>query len=61
VNFKILYDADLLANLEEKQKKDPLQPDGIAQVIETQFLTQSGKELARDILLNGMGQGSPRG
>jgi len=51
VNFKIVYDADLLANLEEKQKKVPMAAERLALTIDTEFLTASGRELARSVLL----------
>ena len=52
VNFKIVYDADLLANLEEKQRKSNPEPQRLTELIETEFLTTSGKELAREMLVN---------
>jgi HD superfamily phosphodiesterase len=52
VNFKIVYDADLLANLEEKQRKSNTEPQRLAELIETEFLTASGKELAREMFVN---------
>ena len=52
VNFKIVYDADLLANLEEKQRKSDLEPQRLIELIETEFLTASGKELAHEVLCN---------
>ncbi len=51
VNFKCLYDADLIVNLEEGQKERPDQSEHLGKVIEKSFLTESGKTLARDILL----------
>ena len=51
VNLKALYDADLLAGLEEKQKEHPVDTDGLARIIETSFLTQSGRTLAEKRLL----------
>jgi hypothetical protein len=51
VNFKTLYDADLIANLEEKHKDVPLDPEKLADIIETSFLTPSGRDEARKTLL----------
>jgi endogenous inhibitor of DNA gyrase (YacG/DUF329 family) len=51
VNLKALYDADLLAGLEEKQKEHPVDTDELARIIETSFLTQSGRTLAEKRLL----------
>lgn len=55
-NFKVVYDADLIANLEEKQKKASIDSAQLESMIETGFLTDSGRELARSILLNGNGK-----
>ncbi|MGO9121353.1 MAG: HD domain-containing protein [Desulfomonilaceae bacterium] len=53
MNFKIVYDADLLSNLEEKHKKSNMEPQRLIELIESEFLTRSGKELAHEILFNG--------
>jgi putative nucleotidyltransferase with HDIG domain len=50
-NFKILYDADLLVNLEEGQKDKETERDGLSKIIEKTFLTDTGKRLAREALL----------
>ena len=52
-NFRVVYDADMLVNLEDKQKKDPMDREQLAALIQTGFLTDTGRELARSILLNG--------
>lgn len=57
VNFKVVYDADRIANLEEKQKKSPIDADRLSHLVDSEFLTTSGRELARSILL-GDGNGS---
>jgi len=51
VNFKSLYDADLITNLEEKQKENPTEPEKLTGIIEKSFLTKSGANLARKVLL----------
>ena len=52
VNFMALYDADMLVNLEEKQEEEGKKPsEAIERVIEKAFLTESGKNLARQVLL----------
>lgn len=51
VNFKSLYDADLVTNLEEKQKENPTEPEKLTGIIEKSFLTGSGANLARKVLL----------
>ncbi len=50
-NFKIVYDADLLTNLEERKTKGAVTSDMLKKHVEKRFLTESGKELARSILL----------
>lgn len=51
INFKCLYDADLLVNMEEHQKEKPSDPEKLKQIIQKAFLTESGKQLAEEILL----------
>jgi len=51
LNFKVVYDADLIVNLEEKQKENLSAPEKLAGIIEKSFLTQSGREEARAALL----------
>jgi HD superfamily phosphodiesterase len=48
-NFKVVYDADLLVNLEEGHKKSFLKKEKISSFIDKNFLTDTGKTLARDI------------
>ena len=50
-NFKVLYDADLIVNLEEKQKESPSPAEQLEKIIEKSFLTRSGQDLARKVLL----------
>jgi HD superfamily phosphodiesterase len=51
INFKCLYDADLITNLEEKQKDAPLDPEKLKDIIKKSFLTDTGRELAEKTLL----------
>jgi HD superfamily phosphohydrolase YqeK len=51
VNFKCLYDADLITNLEENHKKEPMESDRVARILEKSLLTEGGKKLAEDVLL----------
>jgi HD superfamily phosphohydrolase YqeK len=53
VNFRVLYDADTLTNLEEEHKKKPLDKNTLAKLINSRFLTKTGKQIARDIFLKG--------
>jgi HD superfamily phosphohydrolase YqeK/DNA-directed RNA polymerase subunit RPC12/RpoP len=52
LNFKILYDADLIVNLEEAQKEKGSKggTEGVLGVIEKGFFTDSGRRLAREVL-----------
>lgn len=51
LNFKILYDADLIVNLEEVRKDKETERDILLEIIEKKFLTPTGNRLAREILL----------
>jgi HD superfamily phosphodiesterase len=51
LNFKIVFDADLVVNLEEQNKERKLQRDKLSAMIEKKFLTDAGKRLARETLL----------
>ena len=51
LNFKILYDADLIVNLQEAMKNRETAGDGLSKIIEDKFLTRTGAGLARDVLL----------
>ncbi len=51
VNFKAVYDADRITNLEEKHKEKPFNKDKLGRVIEKSFLTESGKKEAERVLL----------
>ena len=50
IEFQVVYDADRIADLEERVKAGTLDRDRIAAAIETSFLTKSGKEIAKDVL-----------
>jgi putative nucleotidyltransferase with HDIG domain len=52
VNFKCVYDADLIVNLEEDHKESPLKPEEWSRILEESFLTESGKKLAEEILIS---------
>lgn len=49
INFKTVYDADLITNLEEKQKENPVDNEKLAGFIEKSFLTETGRKEARRI------------
>ena len=50
VNFKIVYDADLIVNLEERQKEAPARDGDLSTMSEGDFFTKGGRELARKVL-----------
>ena len=52
VNFKVVYDADQIVNLEEKQEETPMDRRSLTALIDRAFLTEGGRELARSLLLN---------
>ena len=51
INFKVVFDADQIVNLEEKLEETPLSPDKLADKINRTFLTETGKQLAARIFL----------
>jgi HD superfamily phosphohydrolase YqeK len=50
-NFKVVYDADMLANMDGCQGKEQIDADILAQKIDRMYLTDAGKELARQTLM----------
>ncbi len=50
-NFKILYDADLIVNLEETQDEAQRSPERLKEIIERKMLTETGKKVAAEVLL----------
>jgi HD superfamily phosphodiesterase len=51
VNFKVVYDSDLIVNIEEKQKEEPDDRDRLSKIIEKSFLTETGRVEAKQVLL----------
>jgi putative nucleotidyltransferase with HDIG domain len=51
VNFKVLYDADLIVNMEENKKESLMDEKRLNTLIEKSFLTERGGRLARDVFL----------
>ncbi len=57
LNFKVLYDADLITNLEEEQKEreennqEPISKDRVEKIIAKSFLTESGRKKAESVLI----------
>lgn len=52
IDFKVVYDSDQIANIEERLKEKTMDSDGLVKVIEESFLTESGRKYAAEILLN---------
>lgn len=50
LSFKIVYDADLIVNLEEHQKDREIEREKLSEIVEKKMLTDSGKRLAREAL-----------
>jgi HD superfamily phosphohydrolase YqeK/endogenous inhibitor of DNA gyrase (YacG/DUF329 family) len=50
-NFKAVYDANLIANIEENHKDKPVNPEKLEGIIKKSFMTDYGKQHARKILL----------
>ncbi len=51
LNFKVVYDANLIATLEEKQKENPSDIEALSIDIDKNLLTASGRQTAREVLL----------
>ncbi|MBW2741565.1 MAG: hypothetical protein JRE64_22595 [Deltaproteobacteria bacterium] len=49
LNFNIVHDADLIVNLEKKQKENPMNNEDLAEFIGKTFLTESGRKEAGDV------------
>jgi len=52
-NFKSVYDADLIVNMEEKHETSPMDPEPLAGWIDRALLTRCGQEWARKVFLQG--------
>lgn len=51
LNFRILYDADMIVNIEESRKENPLDHDKLNALIARAFLSDEGRVVARRTLL----------
>lgn len=51
INFKVVYDANLITELVEKQKDNHMDDEKLTQIIEDSFLTESGHDEATEALL----------
>lgn len=52
LNFKAVYDADLIVNLAEQKKENGTDPERLESIIQKSFLTPAGADVAREVLLN---------
>jgi HD superfamily phosphohydrolase YqeK len=48
-NFKVLYDADLITNLEESHKKNPISAERLGDILQNSLLTKSGRTEAANV------------
>jgi ribosomal protein S27E len=55
INVKVLHDADMIVELEEKQKEKPDDKEKLTRIIDTSFLTESGRRLGEKRLLDAKG------
>ena len=60
LNFKIVYDADLIVNLKEHQKDGEIEREELSEIIEKKMLTDAGKRLARETLLGKNNEGEEK-
>jgi len=51
LDFKVVYDSDLIENIDERQKENPLDRNKLEDLCDNSFLTTSGREIAREVLL----------
>jgi hypothetical protein len=51
LNFKVVFDADLIANLEDNIKDKPMETEKLSEIIEKNFMTAGGKKEAGHVLL----------
>jgi hypothetical protein len=51
INFKSIYDADTLVNLDEKQRKASMDNEDLLDIIDKSLLTAHGRNLAKRMLL----------
>ena len=51
LNFKVLYYADLITNLEDQHKENPISSERLTQIINNNFFTEQGRNEAKKSLL----------
>ena len=52
LDVQVVRDADLLEAIDEQHKSDPLAAGKLTELVEGSFLTEAGRQAARDLLLN---------
>ncbi|HDO29824.1 MAG TPA: hypothetical protein ENG79_02035 [Desulfobacteraceae bacterium] len=50
MNFKVLYDADLIVNLDEKYRAKAPTAERLEKILQASFLTRSGRRVAEKAL-----------
>jgi len=50
-NFKVIYDADLIVNLDEKYQENAPTGEKLETILNKSFLTQSGRRVAKKALM----------
>lgn len=50
LNFKVVYDADQIANLEERHKETPMNEADLQSHINLNILTDTGRKVAEQVL-----------
>ncbi len=51
INFKVVYDSNIIADLEEENKTKPIGRENIKETLKTKLFTQSATERAEELLL----------
>jgi HD superfamily phosphodiesterase len=49
LNFKVLYDADLLTNMEEEHKGNPIAEDRLIRIFDKSLFTKTARQYAREL------------
>ncbi|MEW5909847.1 MAG: phosphohydrolase, partial [Thermodesulfobacteriota bacterium] len=53
LNFKVVFDSNRIAELEEERKENPIPSEVLEEIIERSFMTESGREEAKAVLIQG--------
>ncbi len=52
INFKVLYDSDMITNLEERLKENKIDAERLDRIVGTSFLTTGGRKEAQKVFVN---------